>query len=303
MTCPGCGSTATASYCADCGQRQGERVLSMGTLLREVLEDQFSVNATLPRTLKALFFQPGMLTAEYLRLKISPYVPPFRLYLVASLLFFVVLAFRARQPIELTDTDRAEIVRQMQNARDTAAVRAARGDTVRVVTFGITIPLEGDNWADSVDVSLGNERLNRAVHERLLQLRGLPPEEALNVIFRELVQQAPKAMFILLPLHALLLKLLYLRTGSVYVGHFIFSLHVHAFAFAAFLIAAVLPFAGIIGGIVFLWLLAYQWIALRRVYAQGVLVTTAKWTALSLVYFLLVGVAVVALFALAILAQ
>jgi hypothetical protein len=128
VSCPGCGSPATGPYCANCGQRQGERVLSVRALLRDVLEDQFSVNSALPRTLRALFFRPGLLTADYLRLRISPYVPPFRLYLVVSLLFFIVLAFRAAQPLEITAEDRAEIAREFQEARDSLEAQRARGE-------------------------------------------------------------------------------------------------------------------------------------------------------------------------------
>ena len=46
-----------------------------------------------------------------------------------------------------------------------------------------------------------------------------------------LLGDIPKMMFFLLPLFAVSLKLLYLRTKRLYVEHLIFLLHVHAFAF------------------------------------------------------------------------
>src|SRR5687768_17012386 len=104
--CSACGPDITGAYCANCGQRATTPVLSVRKLLRDVLEDQFSVNGTLPRTLAALFFKPGFLINEYLRLRISPYVPPFRLYLVASVLFFLVISFTAGNPTISVQEDR-----------------------------------------------------------------------------------------------------------------------------------------------------------------------------------------------------
>ena len=298
MICPGCGADTTGNYCAHCGQRQGPRVLSVGALLREVLEDQFSVNAALPRTLRALFFRPGLLTREYLRLRISPYVPPFRLYLVVSLLFFLVLALRARQPIELTEEDRAQIQREFAEARDSLVARRARGEPTIEGVFGITLDPGSEDWADDVEVNLGNERLNRAVKARLLQMRDRSASEALQTLAAEVVENIPKVMFLLLPLYALLLKLLHPR--HYYVAHFIFSLHTHAFAFALFLLTLVLPWRQFAAGFAFLWLLIYQWLALKRVYEQGWLITSAKSVILFFAYTTAIAVAIVALLTVAV---
>ena len=300
MTCPGCGSTATASYCANCGQRQGERVLSVRALFRDVLEDQFSVNSALPRTLRALFFRPGLLTADYLRLRISPYVPPFRLYLVVSVLFFVALAFRAAQPIVFTGEDRSAIAREYAEARDSLQAQRARGEEPLRLTFGVTGDPTSDNWADALEVNLGNERLNRAVEARLMQLRDLPLTQAMSVLAREIVEQIPKAMFLLLPFYALLLKLLYIRSGRYYVEHFIFALHIHAFTFALFLLTLVLPWRDLLIAIASVWLLIYQWLAMKRVYAQGWFRTTLKWWALFFGYTVIVTFVMLVLFTIAI---
>jgi hypothetical protein len=271
-------------------------VLSVRALLRDVLEDQFSVNSALPRTLRALFFRPGLLTADYLRLRISPYVPPFRLYLVVSLLFFIVLAFRAAQPLEITAEDRAEIAREFQEARDSLEAQRARGEEPVQFRFGITADPTNENWADAIEINLGNERLNRAVRTRLLQMRDLPLTEAGGVLARNIAEQIPKAMFLLLPIYALLLKLLYVRTGRFYVAHFIFSLHIHAFAFALLLVCMVLPWRNLLSMFAFFWLLIYQWMALRRVYEQGVLLTTVKWFVLFAAYGVAIAFAMLVLF-------
>lgn len=281
--CPACGADLTGAYCANCGQRATSPVLSVRKLLRDVLEDQFSVNGTLPRTLTALFFKPGFLTKEYLRLRISPYVPPFRLYLVASVLFFLVISFRTGPPT-LTVEDRAEFDSVRAALRDSTAARRARGEAPPRQRFGISIDPTQRNWAENVSVNLGNERLNGMIRARLQTLGELPPEEALGRVVRGMVENAPKVIFLLLPLYALLLKLLYIRSKRYYVEHFIFALHVHAFAFVLFLLMSLLQNVHYMPGLLWVWLMLYFWLALKRVYGQSRLKTTAKWFVLGGTY-------------------
>src|SRR6185436_16470936 len=86
-------------------------------------EDQFSLNSGLLRTLRALFFRPGLLTTEYFALRIARYVPPFRLYLIASLLLFVFLSF-------LTGGDRLHIEENVSTARDSIAAISREAEAV-----------------------------------------------------------------------------------------------------------------------------------------------------------------------------
>src|SRR5690606_37120719 len=93
-TCPNCMRTAApgAKYCAGCGQRLDQHLLSLRTMIAEMLDDQLALNGRLPRTLVALLFRPGFLTREYTAGRIARYIRPLRLYLTCSLLFFVVLS-------------------------------------------------------------------------------------------------------------------------------------------------------------------------------------------------------------------
>jgi hypothetical protein len=89
--CDNCGAPVTDRFCASCGQRAAERIVSLRTLLREFLEDQLSLEARLPRTLHALLLRPGLLTADYREGRVARYVPPTRLYLVTGLVSMAVL--------------------------------------------------------------------------------------------------------------------------------------------------------------------------------------------------------------------
>lgn len=104
----------------------------------------------------------------------------------------------------------------------------------------------------------------------------------------------PKIFFLLLPLFALVLHLLYIRRKQPYVKHFVFSLHFHAFLFIStlffLLISEPLEKMGLVvvnqvlSGILGILLLAYLFFAMKRVYQQPVGRTLLKFFLLCLGY-------------------
>lgn len=127
---------------------------------------------------------------------------------------------------------------------------------------------------------------------------GYRPQGAVaNDAYAEVARQsATHALFVLVPLSAAWLKLLFRRPDRVYIEHLIFTLHVHAFGFIAavamylmvFAPASVKPWPQL----AFLLVVPlYLVLALRRVYGQPLLETVVKGVAL----FVLHGTAIAAL--------
>jgi len=101
----------------------------------------------------------------------------------------------------------------------------------------------------------------------------------------------PRALFLLLPLYALLLAVFHLRRRKDFylVDHLVFSLSIHTFAFVALIGAAALAqFAS--GEAVALLLLAvitlYIFLAMKRFYKQGWFITSVKFVLISGIYTL-----------------
>jgi hypothetical protein len=99
----------------------------------------------------------------------------------------------------------------------------------------------------------------------------------------------PKAMFILMPLFALLVFAFYFRAERMYVPHFYFAVHYHAFGF--FLLAlyeATSPIhsrvVAIIRLLALLTLFPYLGMALRRVYGGSRWLTSLKTIAILAIY-------------------
>lgn len=283
-TCPNCGVPLVGPFCAHCGQRNTRRLVSVRRLVQDAVEDQLSLSSSLPRSLVGLL-RPGFLTREYTAGRVVRYIPPFRLYLITSLLFFVALAWTA-------DVERLseEILKESGAASDSVAagVGASAADSAVVPADStaeagddqINIQLVGMDTADA-------PRWMRPVLRRLeaqeARLNSMEPRELLRLAMLEFERQAPKAVFLLIPVYALLMKLLYLRRRRLYAEHFIYSLHVHAFAFLVFTAMLLLP-SKAPTWLLLLWLAIYIFLAMRRVYGQGVLKTAMKYWVLFIGY-------------------
>ena len=62
--CENCGAEVTQRYCGACGQRREPPVHSLWHFSRVATEDLTHADSRLWRTLRALLFEPGHLTAE-----------------------------------------------------------------------------------------------------------------------------------------------------------------------------------------------------------------------------------------------
>ena len=105
--------------------------------------------------------------------------------------------------------------------------------------------------------------------------------------------------FVLLPIFALFLKVLF--SGRSYVLHLVFSIYFHSFAFSMFLMNILCEMAGLsaLGGLFVLAIPVYLLLGMRRSYQEGWGKTTAKWFAIGAAHTMttLVGVAVAAIIA------
>lgn len=241
-------------------------------MFAEFLDDQFSVNGTLPRTLLALIARPGHLTREYSTGRIARYVRPFRLFLVSSVIFFIALSFVA-------DANRMMLTFESE-VGDVEALQRENPD-FRNVGFAVdTVGIPG--WLRPVGRHL-------AVQEA--RLNALPPDEALRVMIAALLDAAPKLAFALVPVFALLLLALHFRRRPRYVEHFVFALHYHAMGF---LLLAPALFIGnaYVWAVVGTWITLYLLMALRKAYGQPWWLAALKFFAILMIYPTVLGMGI-----------
>jgi hypothetical protein len=106
--CKNCGTPLEARFCPQCGQKNIDLERPLPALLGEAIRESFDVDGRAIRTLWTLLRRPGLLTSEFLAGRRRLYSPPFRLYLVISVLFFVLAAWIAGQGILLSEGQTVE---------------------------------------------------------------------------------------------------------------------------------------------------------------------------------------------------
>ena len=155
---------------------------------------------------------------------------------------------------------------------------------------------EGADLANVPDIRTGIARVDSALAARTRRLEAMEPGEALQEIIRTFVRYVPTLMFLLLPVFAGVLKLLYIRQGRYYAEHMIFVLHTHAFIFVIFTLMFLTRewIEGMLFAALLFWVFAYIYLAMRRVYGQSRFKTFLKYWTLGWMYFwiLLIGIPV-----------
>src|SRR5579864_6857577 len=305
--CENCGARVSGRYCGNCGQRLEPPLQSLWHFLKVAFEDVTHADSRLWRTLWALLFKPGYLTRQFLDGRRASYLPPVRLYLVLSVVFFLWLAATAHtgDAAHLTPEARAAIAEARQQRAMVMVPGEARAGANTGPTAGTsTGPATGTPPAAPRAADGGSAVEGDAEHCKMISYSG-PWHATLQPLFRRSCEQAardqgrslgqsflhnlPRAMFVFLPLLAGVMMLLYWHPRHYYVEHLLFLLHDHSFAFLAVLLAGILstllPFAAtLIGWVTTLYLAWYLFRSMRVMYRQGRLRTVAKLGLLAFVY-------------------
>jgi len=90
--CLNCGAELSGPFCSVCGQEDTELRVSLRRLAKDFLAEQLGLESKVPTTLWTLISKPGLLTKEYLGGRRVRSLLPLRLYLSASVVYFLLLA-------------------------------------------------------------------------------------------------------------------------------------------------------------------------------------------------------------------
>jgi hypothetical protein len=338
--CLNCGTTLGGQYCGNCGQRSRSRLISIWELLRDAFGDLLELDSRVWRTLIPLITRPGKLTRDYLEGRRARYMPPFRTYLVLSIVFFLVAFFDPRQELGILFEPEEEAAQVSEEDEQDAAdirreiLRDLAEDGIIVSdqfdpgeSTGSSIPDdeadgldddEGDETTDDeggISISLSDDDTDgdcniddienadiplwlssRLTKERLVIVCERVVANDGKAFLSKVLDNVPAALFILLPLMALVLKLLYPLSKRYYVEHLLFVIHFHAFFFLILILQIVFSRLGILLGLaesviditifaVSLYVPVYLYKSMRRVYEQRHIITILKFLILFLAYF------------------
>lgn len=291
--CLNCGTVAHLNFCPNCGQGTRLHVPSAGEFIHEFVAHYVALEGKLWKTLRLLFFKPGMLTVEYIRGRRASYVEPLRIFLTFSILFFATLKLSGTEIANFRDNekeDAAEIAQDRQTGRE-----AVPEQLEPAKTGAATAARPADDRGVNVNTDFGflGADLEAIANKKMERFNALPREEQERMIKAGFYSYTPYLMLLLMPVFALYLKLLYLGTGRTYGEHFLFALHTNAFAYMQITLILLSPW-GLLTFAFTMWLMFYLPTAMRRVYGGSRKVTFLRWMVLGSLHFISLAIAMLA---------
>lgn len=215
--CANCQTELQGDFCHHCGQENRNYIRHAGGVVSEFFGEFSNWDSRVWRTLLPLWFRPAHLSRRYVAGHRMPYVPPLRLYLFTSVVAFLLFAKLLPTPtmtlqnpnaVAVMDTVKADLAAELATHPETTLLARQRG-----AQDGTVLPATHEMLP-----------LNAQLQRKLAELAD-HPKLAINKFF----SLAPQMMFILLPVFAALLKLLYIRSAHFYMEHLIVALHSHSF--------------------------------------------------------------------------
>lgn len=323
--CLNCGHLVSDRFCAHCGQDSKEFRRSVWGIIVQFFETFTELDNTFFRSFYPLLFKPGFLTIQYLKGKRKSYLNPIQMYAFFSFLFFL-MAFSLP---DFNEEKEESIGHQMERnlyQTDTGGTGkknlqgTVAGNNFTIGIPGVTIkmqdtasggPIQLDynvktiREYDSLQATLADGQkdgfFTRIFYKRLLGINSRVQNKEAGVLegmIDSFKANIPNLVILLLPVFALILKLVFIRRKWFYVEHLIFGIHFHCFAFfilSLTLILDLLPFdTSELEGLLFLSIFIYGPIAIRRVYQQSWLKTILKSIFIAFTYCLVVVIGLVA---------
>jgi len=325
--CLNCGTELKGLYCHVCGQKDLPQRQSTRELLVNFISSFTEYEGKFVNSVRYLITRPGFLALDYTAGRRERYFHPVRMYAFISFVFFLIFFSlpddtkedKEKDEVELTDEDR-EALRQspdeikkglFQYGVDTSALEIDSTMLSFTKKDSATTPkkrknrfnygLQGIEYKtmreyDSAQATLSVEKrdgwLMRRLTQRSIELNqkyGDKPGEFANDFWKASLENFSAVLFFLLPVFALLLKLLYVRRNYFYSEHLVFSIYYYNFFYFAgsvMMLVGLVPALGwlstLIGYIIYFYLL----VAMKRMYGQGWGKTVAKFFVFSFIFML-----------------
>ena len=281
-SCRNCDATVSGNFCHHCGQETRTHAPSFMEFAHEFIGHYVALEGRLWGTFGRLMFRPGALTNEYLAGRRRRYVEPLRLYLSLSILFFALLKFTNTEPVILNDNDeRPAAVQEVAEGAVSIKDEIRKNGAVKDKQTGKVVELD--------------ERLREkapTVARVVDKFEHMSTTERQGALTSGFFRYGPYAMFALMPLFALYLKVLYLGSGRRYGEHLLFALHVSSFAFVQFAAIKLVGDKTFVAFLLICWLIGYLPWAMRRVYGGGKFMIFARWSLLMLAHGISLAVAI-----------
>ncbi|WP_439880302.1 DUF3667 domain-containing protein [Pontibacter sp. MBLB2868] len=305
--CLNCNATIPDKFCTSCGQENLELHENFFHLVLHSIGHYFHFESKFFKSIAPLLTKPGSLTKEYFAGKRASHLNPVSMYIFISILFFTLFTANThinRKDILKEDTAEEITVANAETEKDKTTTgnpeskkaadllnkdQSVKGSAGKRTDAKVPTAVEaGSENKKRPSITIGGN--NIVTNTLQTKFREVLDDDVNSELFQnKLLSHLPKIMFILLPLFALILKLVNRRSRKYYTEHLIYSIHVHSFLFLFGSILIVLkwmlPFiSGLIQFAGFLIVTWYIYRSMRNYYGSKRWRTVYKFLLLALSY-------------------
>jgi hypothetical protein len=329
LNCKNCEHPLEAShkFCPECGQKTDDK-LTIKVLFSNTISNYFSVDARFFVSFMPLLFKPGSLPREFVGGKRLKYLHPAQFYLFISVVFFFLLSFEARDQqeafeksvkstfdrgVEIDSTSQIVFDSIQQNLKENLSKTSDLDTTLIYTLNGIDTLVKKKNNKSNINFGINREVLDSLVargasREEMLAALGYKDDQSKwkkrfyiqllkfyekrgGGLLQAFYDTIPIAMFFLLPIYALLLKLFFFRRGRFSV-HLVFSFYFFSFLFTVFSIMLfanlIYPIPTWINWLIILGTAIYLVVGIKKFYEIRVTEALVRSIAVSFLYFLFI---------------
>jgi hypothetical protein len=260
--CLNCGAELSGAFCAECGQRSVPANPTVAELAGDAWHELSGYDGRIASTFRGLL-RPGHLTVEYLQGRRARYLPPIRLYLIVSVVYFLIAA-----SVPITSDGNADITGPAGMRIQLTDPRSGEGLLTPERRAEMLAEIDEAPWF-----------LQPVIREFAEDPEG----------FRNrLITLMPRVFFGLLPVFAAIVALFY--RGRTFPTALVFATHLHAFAFIIFSVSEATKMSGvsalmvIVGLVSVVTFVTYTLRAFRKVFGGGWPMTMAKTVGIGVAY-------------------
>ncbi|KGJ89250.1 DUF3667 domain-containing protein [Thalassotalea sp. ND16A] len=383
--CRNCKAQLNGPYCAQCGQDSESTIKYFWLVMLHLLDDIFSFDSRASRTIWPLLTRPGFLTNEYILGRRVHYVPPLRLYLFISIIFFITLEFFAvsengnlininndesvlsqvtthigeleqQRDLLLSSEDQEQqrqsealqlVTQQLETFHYYQTDLGEQSNKIRKAIAGELIGLEFRQIKSAKPLTESQQKQYANLTKKLAKVRNgeqvnlltlgsssdgtlslpfLPAAQNAMVndfasqlekkaskafqsdtgpLLEQIISKLPPLMFVLLPIFAALLKIMYLFSKRFYMEHLTVALHSHSFVFFTILLLEIIDMVqdqlitglpwldtslNVVAICLLVWIPIYLFIMQKRIYQQGYIMTSVKYVVTGMAYTGLISI-------------
>ena len=213
-TCLNCGADLPGAFCGACGQRAVPPHPTVRELAGDAWRELTGYDGRIMATIRGLA-RPGLLTREYIEGRRAHYLPPVRVYLFVSVIYFVIAA---------------SVPEDMALSGDGSIT--GPGGVKIVAETGDGAPMSAEERAELLAQAATARWYLQPMYRALVE----DPSGFRNRMFTVM----PRVFFALLPMFAGLVALFYRKRH--FPTALVFAAHLHAVAFIVFAVSELMKF-------------------------------------------------------------